>query len=278
MAIETTRASKDNIYTPRIVGGVEANSINGLARNPRKLDHNGDEILVYSGRSFLDHRDSLVTLTSGFMSTELGWSLPVALRTIDRGLTVTEADRANPKLIPSVVVFTRGGEIIGVSVQRYIDIDTDIAGPVPFLQHLLRAFKERYRGRGRGRFSVQLAQTLHDDAEYYGHRTHNPIALYANQKSEIFVPGGYLPPDALYNTNPKSQEIMVRYYLRTRVNTTGSVDFTTGVSKEDFPEPNMSYLPNPKHAPTMELLRRMQEEWGMEFPGRDALHAVGRLR
>lgn len=250
---------------PHIVGGSDGYK-NGWGRKPKLLDHGGDEIYVFSRQAFLGYREWLTRLCAQMMSNELGWSYDVSLRTMERGLKVTEQDLANESRLPSVLVFTRGGIIIGVSAQRRVDIYTRQSGDVPFLQHLLRAFVLEARGEHRGRFAVQQAQVMHPEAEYYGNASMSAAAMYANLMSGIFVEGGYYPLQAKYDTNLLAQEIMVGFFMRRRANGK-AVDWSTGVSINDFPEPNKSFLPKPNHAPTVALYKRLQEEFGMVFSG-----------
>lgn len=255
-------------------------NVQGL-RNPRPITHGGDQIFVYQRGSFLDHREELIALTAVFMAQQLGWTDENARRTMERGLALpSDAAQIDEGLIPSVMVFKRDGDVIGTSAQKLIFLDTSI-GSTPFLQHLLRAFKPGYRGEGRGTFAVQEVQVIHPQAEYYGHRTQSAAAIRANQHSEIFLPGQYFPIDALYSTNSLMQEIMAAYYLKARANKFGKVDWETGVSKDDFPQLNKSYLPpepEERYPDTWEMFGRMQEEWSMTFPSKDALHGVGKLR
>lgn len=249
-------------------------------RNPRPISHGGDQIYVHQRGSFLDHHNHLVVLTAAFMSQQLGWTEANALSTMRRGLALPDSRQIDESLLPSVMVFERNGEVIGVSAQKLVYLDTSM-GSVPFLQHLLRAFKPEYRGGGRGTFSVQEAQVIHSQAEYYGHRTQSAAAIQANRHSGIFLPGKYLPVDALYFTDPLLQEIMVAYYIKARVNRNGWVDGKTGVSRDDFPEPNKSYPPpepEERYPDTWEMFRRMHRVWKMRFPSRDALHGVGQLK
>ena len=256
------------------------NNGNGL-RHPRPISHGGDEILVYSKRSFVDHQEYLIELTASFMAAELGWDDAVALETMRRGLALSEAALRDERLTPSAEVFTREGNVVGVSTQRLIILNTRARGDIPFLQHLLRAFKPEFRGGGRGTYSVQQAQIIHDQAEFYGHRTQVASGIRANQKAGIFLPDRYFPVDKLYSTDALMQEIMVRYYMHARANILGAVNFSTGVSSGDFPQLNRSYLPpepEEDHSETWEIFRRMQREWKMRFPSRDALHGVGQLK
>lgn len=246
-------------------------------RGPITVNYGSDEVQIFSRSSFLDNKDFLVAITAEFMHSELGWSPKVALKIIKGGLEVADDDLENESRIPSVILFGREGVYIGVSAQRCIEIYSRQLGNIPFLQHLFRAFREGYRGEHRGRFVVQQARVIHPEAEYYGHRTQSAPALYANLQSGIFVPGRYYPLETLFDTDLLVQELMVGYFMHARVNGK-AVDWSTGVSKDDFPEPNKSYLPRPDHTPTMAIFERMQKEFGMTFPGRDSLHAVGKLR
>lgn len=260
-----------------------ANPGNGGLRPPRELEYLGLPVFQYSGKSFVDHKEQLVVVTAKLMSAELGWSPDASFNTMERGLRIPRGISPDSRFIPSVLVFEDGnGNIIGASAQKYIELETEIAGKVPFLQHLLRAFKEEYRRGGRGRYAVRQAQSKHDQAEYYGHCTQSAAAIYANQQSGILVSGEYFPIDQTYDRNPKAREIMFAYYLKRRANLNGWVDERTGVSKGDFPEPNLSYAPNPGHRETTEIYERMRDKsangFKMTFPSRDALHGVGRLK
>lgn len=248
-------------------------------RNPLTLNFGTDEYLVYTGQTFLTHRADLVALASMFMQRELGWSLENSTKTIERGSRVTQEDLEDERRIPSMIVARNRGKNIGVSLQRCIFLDTSEEEAVPFFQHNLRAFIEGARGKGRGRLIVQLARSYHPEARYYGHRSMNPMAVYANLRSGIFVPGTYSPWEELFDSNRKKQELMVGYFMRARVNPTAAVDWATGVSKNDFPESNISCVPRPNHIPTMDIYTRMQEEFHMTLPnGRDVSHGVAELK
>lgn len=264
MAVEVLQKGR----MPQMRGGGDSYPGNE-SPGPIVVNHRGDEVIVFSKQSFLDYRPGLVKLTAGLMSSELGWSAEAALRTMDRGLTVTEEDLQDERLIPSVMVLRRGSKTIGVSAQRLIFLKTKQAGYVPVFQHLLRAIDKDYRGKGRGGYITANTRLLHSDARWYVHRTQSPVAVYANQRSEAFEPGQYYPWDALFGTNLLAQEIMAAYYIHARGPEAGWVDGDTGVSANDFPEPNRSYMPKPDHAPTKAILERMEQEFGMVFPGRE---------
>lgn len=281
MAATRERAEITRIQRIPRGGGDGFNSGGGI-QGPSPIDWGNYRVLIFQEESFLKHKDRLLDITTAFMSSQLGWSEGSSRTTLERGLTVGNADIRNPRLIPSVMLFVIDNRIVATSAQRLRYLETRQAGEVPVLQHLLRAVLPDFRaggtgGRHIGRHIVQQAKELHHEALWYVHRTQNAAAVYANYRSECFEPGQYYPWDALFNTNTLAQQIMLAYFDLAGGKHAGDVNPITGVSANDFPEPNKAWEPNPQHAEVMEIHDRMKR-FGMVFPGTYASHGIARFK
>ncbi|KKQ60191.1 hypothetical protein A3B42_03225 [Candidatus Daviesbacteria bacterium RIFCSPLOWO2_01_FULL_38_10] len=243
------------------------------SRGARTIEHDGFAVDVYTGDSYVENLDSLRGIAINFAT--IVWGEAAAKEMMERAMKVL--DRRKESEIPSVMLFrTRTeDEKIGISLQRLFHIRTS-TGDIPLLYHVFRAFEEQYRGLHLGRYSVQQALIIHQEARWYGHRTSNPVAAYSVRESGIFVPGRLHPWDGLYDIDPLAQEIMAGLFMRVRLNGR-AVDWRTGVSRDDYLEPNRAYVSRPDHGPTMEFRRRMKD-FGMRLTQRDSQYVVGELK
>lgn len=243
------------------------------SRGARTIDHNGFAVEVHSGRSYVENLSFLQEVATNFAQTV--WGQEAATIMMARAMKVVDPKKESE--IPSAMLFRTKTEddYIGISLQRLFHVRTT-QGEIPLLYHVFRAFKDQYRGLHLGRYSVQQALVIHREARWYAHRTSSPAAAWSVHESGIFTPGRLHPWDSVYETDPSAQELMVGLFMRVRLNGTG-VDWRTGVSKDDYLEPNRAYVPRLDHGPTMEFRRKMKE-FGMRLSQRDSLYVVGELR
>lgn len=221
------------------------------------------EVDVFSEDYFLSNRDLLTKLVITFAQRALGWSEATARMMYSRALRVEDLEEEST--VPSVMVFRKEGVIAGVSAQRLKYIRTYAEGVVPVEYHILRGFNPEYRGEGMGRDSIELSRLIHRKAKFYAARNGGPVPVWAtmqaNKERDIFVPGTSHPWERFYDKDNQVdriyQETMVHLHMDIRTNGRW-VNGSTGVSIGDYPEYNRSYMPRPDHAPTNELLRRME--------------------
>lgn len=262
---------------------------------------NGELAVVFSGKSFLQNLDYLTEMASIFAHVNIGWgeetsrdimtkAMRVSRLTGGRELTpdlieMIVEDPKKAREIPSEILFrkenSQPGEYIGTSVQRNFFIQTEAAGEVPTFYHILRAFDTRFRGKHRGRFAVELALMVHDQARVYLHRSSNPIALYTNTKSDALVQSGRHPIDTPYSEDPVAYEVAKEVVKI--VSGEQAVLDPTGIVRGAYPEPNNSYVPDPRYPSTYSFYQRMTNPvtkggWGMNLDTGDAVVAYYKVK
>lgn len=221
------------------------------------------EVDVFSEDYFLSNQGPLTELVITFAQRAMCWSEATARMMYSRALRVEDPEEEST--VPSVMVFRKEGVIAGVSAQRLKYIRTYAGGVVPVEYHILRGFKPEYRGEGMGRDAIELSRLIHRKAKFYAARNGGPVPVWAtmqaNKERDIFVPGTSHPWERFYDKDCQVdriyQETMVQLHMDIRTNGRW-VSGSTGVSIGDYPEYNRSYMPRPDHAPTNELLRRME--------------------
>lgn len=248
-------------------------------RGPRTVDFNlgrkrGYSADIFYGASYNNRKDELVEIATDLTVRSGLWSLEIAREMTQRGKdTVASQNTSMTFFRKSDVV---SGKYIGFSWQEMLFIPT-IRGDIPVVYFRLRVFEEQHRRKHLGRIAVQLALVANPEATYLAHRTANPAAALSFMESGVFKEGRRFPWDAKFNTDSLVQQIMMGIFFRERVNGT-EIDMVTGVCRADYPELNGAYVPDLNHAPTMEIRRRMQEEFGMIFSRGDSLYVVGELK
>lgn len=248
----------------------------------RKKGYTAD---IYSRATYEEKRDELNQIATELVVRSGLWTSRVAREMMARGIDASAGHKT------SMIFFRKSdvevGKYIGFTWQEIFPIPTN-EGEIPLLYLRLRAIEERHQGKHLGTAGVQLALLTHDDANWFAHRTQSPAAAWSVIRSGIFRERRLYPWDTLYGAKDDSSEevsrvnrlaqaIMVGLFMKVRVNGTG-VEWSTGVSTNDYLESNMAYKPDLTHAPTMEIRRRMQEELGMDLQGRDSLYIVGQLK
>lgn len=240
----------------------------------------GYTVEIFSGMSYIRNKARLIDIATELEAVVFKRDPDLSRQMMTRNMRVGEKTRDIE--VPSVMLFRRKetseDAYIGFSTQRIFVIRTsDTQKDVPLLYISTRAFKEGHRGLHLGRFAIQQAQVVHREATWLGHRTQSPAAARSVQESGVFMEGRLYPWDALYSTDHLAQQIMVELFMNVRINGSG-VNWLTGVSIADYLESNGAYVPNPNHAPTMEIKRIMKEELKMKCRRGDSLYIVGQLR
>ncbi len=247
---------------PQIPEADAIDQLSGGIRLHRRNNHGPYRIDVFSEDAFVRNQVALTDLVVAIAQSELGWSEDNARAVYEKALKVDDPEEES--LIPSVMVFRKDGVVAGASAQRLKYIHTHVAGMVPVLYHILRGIEPEFRAEGMGRDSIAEARYLHRKAKYYAARNGSPVPVWAtmqaDREKDIFVPGTSHPWERFYDHDESDrvyQQLMAELHMDIRTNGRGA-SWTTGVSIADYPEYNRSYLPNPEHDPTNELLRRME--------------------
>lgn len=260
----------------------------------KPLHVNRDLALVFSGKSFLENFDYLTEIAAILAQRNIGWSKEAATSVMKRAMRVnrlTGGRELNPDVIemildnpkkareiPSAILFRKEsadpGSYLGISVQRMFFIPTEQTGEIPVFYHVLRAFEREQRGKHRGRFAVELALAIHNEARVYLHRSSNPIALYTNTRSPALIQEGRRPIDGPFSEDPLAFEV-AREVVRLVSGDEAVLD-PTGVVRGAYPEPNSSYIPDPNYPETynfyLRMIRSVEEGgWGLDLPRGDAL-------
>lgn len=216
-----------------------------------------DTIVAFSGRVYLEKLSYLKDAAVLFLQRNTLWSLDFCRQLMDKGMgvdeltwgrelneeTIAEVMRTKEREVPSVFLF-RGegvpeGHYLGISVQRKLFINTDLAGEVPVMEHVLRVFEPDYRGKGRGRLTVSLGLLAHKGAQFYLHKTGNPIAAHTNQLSDYLEQVSAHPWGARTISDPLMQE--VRKETERYIMLPGRTMLPNGVIKGDYPERSRSF-------------------------------------
>lgn len=265
-------------------------------QNPgiKPLYINKDLALVFSGKSYLENLEYLIETASLLAHRNIGWSEEVAKSLMKRAMRVNRLtggkelssdvidmildNPAKAREIPSAILFRKEtaqpGSYLGITIQRMFYVQTEQAGEIPAFYHVLRAFEKEQRGRHRGRFSVELALAIHNEAQVYVHRSSNPMALYTNTKSPALIQEGRHPMDTPFSEDPVAFEVAKE--IVKIVSGDQAVLDPIGVVRGAYPEPNTSFIPDPNYPGTYNLYQRMitpvkEGGWGMDLSSGDAV-------
>jgi len=257
-----------------------------LTPQPIEVNYNNYVLEAYSGPSYLAKKDWLdarvldLTVRSGRWS-----SADIAEEMVRRGSVVRANSKANKIYSPSIILFRLKDKLsdepdayVGFSKQCLRRIHTTIAGEVQLFHLQARAILEGHRGVGLGRFAIQQGRLLYNEATHFGQRSASAIAFQSALGTQgIFREGRRAPWDLRFDEDFLLEEIVTNWFFQIRAYGR-TLDMSTGVSIGDYPEGNRTDLPRLDHAPTMELRRRMQEEFGMVFSRGDSLNGVYEFR
>lgn len=258
-----------------------------VIRGSRSIVLNGYVVYVVQGDSYVNNREKLVQAISeikaevfsqdpkvveGYTSKDL---VPVynplippvdRLEAIERRATVMlAAERSDPYVF------------IGVSTARELAIRTS-QGDVEDVLWMTRAVKEGHRRHGLGVFFSQENGIFHREATMAGLRTQSPAAIWSAIESNIFEESKLFPLDVRYSKDRRAREVMMQLFFRFSRHALGVPNADTGVARGDYLGENMAYIADPLHAPTMNILRRMENEFRMNFQKGDAMYLVGYAR
>lgn len=252
----------------------------------------GAVAVVFSGKSFLRNITYLEAISTDFASRNLGWSEEATRPIIGRALSVDRLtgsrelttdviemimdDPRKAAQVPSVMLIRKAlskpGDYFATSSQRVYFIPTRMGEKRVFF-HILRAVDEGFRGDKVGRWMVDLGFNKHD-ADFYIHRSSNPMALDTNRKSPNLVQTDRIPYDKLYTDDPIAYEVG-RTVLAITVGEAYVLE-PTGVVRGLYREQNTAYKPNPRFPDTFGLFQRMTRPvseggWGMDLAAGDTL-------
>lgn len=237
---------------------------------------------VYSGPAFLVRKNELYSVALDITIRSERWSNPeLAEEMVRRGAETRSRSGVNRVLSPSMILFrekdAQPGVYVGFSKQCLRRIHTSY-GEIPLFHLQARAILEEHRGVGLGRLAIQQGRLLYNEAAWFAQRSASAIAFWSALGTQgLFREGSRYPWDAPYPTNFLAQEIVVGLFFQIRANGL-TMDMSTGVSVADYPEGNQTDIPRLDHGPTMELRRKMQEEFGMVFPRGDSMNGVYQFR
>lgn len=143
----------------------------------------------------------------------------------------------------------------------------------------LRVFIPEAQRKHMGRTAMPLSLNTHseDEPTHMGHRTGSPAAGYAWLEAPVFRPGRRSPYDRSYNKDTTALMLMIGVYELTHIHGRFP-NLSTGVSIGEFSGPNMAYIPDPNHAPTMKIYKWMVEKLKMNFERGDVLTQIGELK
>ncbi len=268
----------------------------------------GDLAVVFSGRAVFNNLDYLEAVTTDFASRNLRWTpdatRPIINRALDVGrLTggreitpdVIEMIMEDPRKaaqVPSIYLIrkvTAGpGQYFAETAQRKYYIPTS-EGEKGVNFHILRAVDHLFRGHNVGRWMVELLLNKHE-ADYYVHRSSNPMALDTNRKTPNLRQEGRVPYDKPYYVENDDGSItptgieyeIAKAVLALTVGDQYRLD-PNGVVKGLYRQPNRAFVPNPKYPDTLELYEQMikpkaEGGWGMNLAGGDTLMPIYRVK
>lgn len=247
---------------PQINGAIFIDLNNGVV----------DEIV--RGSSYRKNQDKLIGLA---IDLDSRWLHSKAAAEVMMPKNMSVEGRVKDIEIPSIQLFRKEGTPIGFTTARVFLMQTISGKETPLLYISNRAFDEQYRGMHLGRVSIQIARTVHGEARWMAHRTQSEVAAYSVLQADVYNPRRVFPWNARYYTDLTAQKLMTDLFYAVHVNGQ-TVDMSTGVSIGDYIEPNWVNRINPEHAPTVEIRRRMTEEFGMDFARGDSLYIVGELK
>lgn len=262
-----------------MVAEIQRENGNGY-RRPSTVDFNlgrrgGYSADIFYGTFYRERKDFLAE-TAVDLVIKAGLFSPSAAREmVMRGMD------SNVGQNPSMILFRKKSDgdfhkYIGFSWQEILLIPTEVAGNVSLLYLRLRAFEERHRRKHLGGSALQLSEAIYQEPSWFAHRTQSPAAAYSVLGSGVLIPGRCFPWNASYSENLLAEQLKDGVFNLVKVN--GREIDQYGVSKGDYLESNNAFELDLTHAPTVELRRRMIEEFGMVFERGDSLVVVGQLR
>lgn len=269
---------------------------------PIHLD-NGDVIVAFMGRSYLEHLPYLLDTATDFLQRNTQLPSDFCRDLTQKGMEVEELvcrknrpfyredsvldeqmiatilqKKEKEAKIPSVFLWREDkapkGHYLGISVQRkrFINIKPEetvngVAKEVTVLEHVLRVFEPDYRGRHRGRLAVELALVRHGGAMYYIHKTGSPLAAYTNTQSELLRQEDAHPWRGVVILDPEMQ--LVREKTKSYFLFPGEIMRSDGVIPNSYPGPNKGFDVAQLRGGALAMFNTMTDEKGLN------MHIVG---
>lgn len=248
------------IGTEHDIGAIPGGGYSNIYRGPatvnvqfsRRSPYIAD---VFHKASYHQSRDFLAE-TAEKLIVEAGlYSPDTAKKMVTIGMEATSDQNA------SMILFRFGRQYIGLSWQEMRVIPTT-EGNIPLMYLRLRVFKEGHRRIGLGKVSMQLGRNTHSESEpmYCAARTESAAAADSYIYSGLFRSGEISPweelfDDPTHDSKLLKQQLLLTTHFLVRINGKG-IDMSTGVSKDDYPESNMAYVPD---QPILEPWRLVEE-------------------
>ncbi len=247
-------------------------------RGPITLDLGGTDYSadIYYKTPYIAEKDELVRITEGLIVKSGLWNPDVA-----KGRILAIVERSDPRKT-SWIGFRKSdtprGQYEGATWQEILPIPT-VRGDKKPLFMILRVFIQEAQGKHMGRISMPLALNTHyeDEPTHIVHRTGSPAAVRAWLESGVFKPKRRFPRDLSFMEDPLAIMLLIGIYELTHVNGRFP-NLSTGISIGEYSGPNTAYIPDPNHAPTMEIRQWMVEKLKMNFLRGDALTEIGELK
>jgi hypothetical protein len=258
---------------------VEAIKNLGELPGTRMNEHNGYLVEFHIGKPYMNYLELVIEKAVEIKSKVFKMEEEVARDMMQKHMRPEGSVRDFE--IPSIMFFLQPDypepRYVGYATHRMFMVETSV-GSVPFV-YVTRTIEEEHQGKHLGRYSIKEGLIIHDKAKWLGYRTQSPPAAYSTMQANVFKEGRHFPWEAQYNSegNLLAHQIAMWFYYRIRKHGSDP-DLKFGVSRKDYDEENKAYKPNPKHKPTMEIKRRMEEEFGMVFSCGDSLYGVGELK
>lgn len=212
------------------------------------------------------------------------WTPPTAHEMIERAFA--QSDPQNASWIGFRKTDAPQGEYEGFTWSEGVTIPTT-KRDIQTIHMIIRAFDPAIQGIHFGRIAMQLTISNYPEADKIDHRSASAIAIRSFLESGVVKRGRRFPFDLPYDADDEMSQVLL--WLYTRFHTRGKMpNFTTGVSKGDYIEPNGA-IPADIHGPAQEIQSWLVEKktvivngekkrgLGMDLPNGDALYEASDL-
>lgn len=239
---------------------------------------------IVSGRAYINEFPQLMELATVLDSKVFGRDMDLAERMMRKNMEVTREDARKDIQVPSILLFREknpeGDVYVGFTTERVFIIPTRVAGDVRFLYWSTRAFEEGFRGMKLGRKGVQisrathLSQTTQREPAWGGHRTMVEPAARSMMESGVYQLGRFSPYEVLYNKDILARQLLNGLFDRVALNGR-TVDQRTGVSRNDYYEPNIANKDLDVTHPSLATIHRFFVRNGIKPGKRHSVYGMG---
>ncbi len=143
--------------------------------------------------------------------------------------------------------------------------------------YISRGLLPAHEGKGVGRFFVKKGVEELRPVDMVAFKTQNPASIWSVRQTGLI--DKLYPFDATYDTDRAAQNVLLELSRHVRRFPSG-LSFVTGLSTSELIEEgmNLAYKPHYDHDPTMNLLRKMVYEFGMNRERGDTIYVVGEVK